>query len=162
MKKIATGAVACMLVLSLPSFAAGPRNDTNDATRTMSDSVQQTPNTGGVAPEDSGAAQKESPPDAAIAGMRKSQESAKRVQSMSKVAFLRVVDVGKGGDKAAVDKAATENRDGIKALQDAIRANASVQGKLTEKSVKPESVVAVKLNDDGSLTVYIDKAALSR
>lgn len=160
MKKSTIGAAAaCMLVLTVPSFAAGPRNDANDATRTMSDSVQQTPNTGGMAPEESGAAQKQSPLDAAVAGIRASEEGAARVQSMSKVASLRIVDVGAGGDKAAIDKAITESRNGIKALRDAIRANDPLQSKLKEKSIKPEQIVAVKLNDDGSLTVYVNKSA---
>jgi hypothetical protein len=159
MKKTTIGIAAiCMLAPAFPSLAAGPRNDTNGATSKMSNSIQQTPNTGGVAPADNGAAQKQDPLDAAIDGMRKSQESAKRVQSMKKVAFLRIVDVGSSGDKAAIGRAATENRDGIKALRDAIGANAALRGKLADKSLKPEQVVAVKLNDDGSLTVYVDKS----
>jgi hypothetical protein len=125
----------------------------------MSDSIQQTPNTGGVAPEDSGAAQKQSPLDAVVAGIRASEEGAARVQSMKKIAYLRIVDVGGSGNKAAIDKAVTENRNGVEALRDAIHANASLQGELEEKSVKPDQVVAVKLNDDGSLTVYVDKSA---
>jgi hypothetical protein len=160
MRKATIGvAVACTLVLAVPSFAAGPRNDTNKATRSMSDSVQQTPNTGGVAPEDSGAAQKQSPVDAAVAGIRASEEGASRVQSMKKVASLRIVDIGAGSGKAEIDKAIAANRNGVKALQDAIDANAPLQVKLKEKSIKSEQVVAVKLNDDGSLTVYVNKSA---
>jgi hypothetical protein len=160
MRKATIGiTVACTLVLAVPSIAAGPRNDTNKATRSMSDSVQQTPNTGGVAPEDSGAAQKQSPVDAAVAGIRASEEGAARVQSMKKVAFLRVVDVGASSDKAEIDKAVAANRNGVKALQDAIDANAPLQVKLKEKSIKSKQVVAVKLNDDGSLTVYVNKSA---
>lgn len=160
MRKATIGiTVACTLVLAVPSIAAGPRNDTNKATRSMSDSVQQTPNTGGVAPEDSGVAQKQSPVDAAVAGIRASEEGAARVQSMKKVAFLRVVDVGASSDKAEIDKAVAANRNGVKALQDAIDANASLQVKLKEKSIKSKQVVAVKLNDDGSLTVYVNKSA---
>lgn len=160
MRKATIGiTVACTLVLTVPSIAAGPRNDTNKATRSMSDSVQQTPNTGGVAPEDSGVAQKRSPVDAAVAGIRASEEGAARVQSMKKVAFLRVVDVGASSDKAEIDKAVAANRNGVKALQDAIDANASLQVKLKEKSIKSKQVVAVKLNDDGSLTVYVNKSA---
>jgi hypothetical protein len=160
MRKATIGvAAACTLVFAVPSFAAGPRNDTNKATWSMSDSVQQTPNTGGVAPEDSGAAQKQSPVNAAVAGIRASKDGAARVQSMKKVAFLRIVDVGAGSDKAEIDKAVAENRNGVKALQDAIHANAPLQGKLKEKSIEPDQVVAVKLNDDGSLTVYVKKSA---
>lgn len=150
-------AAASALVLAVPSFAAGPRNDANSATRSMSDSVQQTPNTGGVAPEDSAAARKQSPLDAAVAGIRASEDGAARVQSMKKVASLRIVDVGSGG-KAEIDKAVAENRSGVKALRDAIHANAPLQGKLKEKSIEPDQVVAVKLNDDGSLTVYVNKS----
>jgi hypothetical protein len=152
-------AAASTLVLAVPSFAAGPRNDANSATRSMSDSVQQTPNTGGVAPEDSSAARKRSPLDAAVAGIRASEDGAARVQSMKKVAFLRIVDVGSGGGKAEIDKAVAENRSGVKALRDAIHANTPLQGKLKEKSIEPDQVVAVKLNDDGSLTVYVNKSA---
>jgi hypothetical protein len=160
MRKAIIGiAAACTFVLAVPAFAAGPRNDTNSATRSMSDSVQQTPNTGGVAPEDSGAARKQSPLDAAVAGIRASEDGAARVQSMKKVASLRIVDVGAGGDKTEIDKAVAENRNGVKALQDAIEANASLQVQLKEKSIRSEQVVAVKLNDDGSLTVYVNKSA---
>ena len=160
MRKATIGiTAACTLVLAVPSIAAGPRNDTNKATRSMSDSVQQTPNTGGVAPEDSRAAQKQGPVDAAVAGIRASEEGAARVQSMKKVAFLRVVDVGASSDKAEIDKAVAANRNGVKALQDAIDANASLQVKLKEKSIESKQVVAVKLNDDGSLTVYVNKSA---
>jgi hypothetical protein len=82
---------------------------------------------------------------------------------MTKVAFVQIVDVGSGeeAERQAVDKAAAQNREGIKSLQDAIRANTALAAKLAEKSVKPESVVATKLNDDGSLTVYVDKSASS-
>jgi len=159
MKSTIGAAAACMLVLAVPAFAAGARNDANKATRTMSDSVQQTPNTGGVAPDGSGAAQRKRPVDAAVAGIHTSEEGAARVRSMSKVAFLKIVDLSAGGDKAEIDKAVAENPDGIKALRDAIRANAPLQSKLEEKSIKPEQVVAVKLNDDGSLTVYVNKSA---
>jgi hypothetical protein len=127
----------------------------------MSGSVQQTPNTGGVAPAEGAAAQGQSPAEAAIAGMRSGAESAKRVQTMSKVAFVRIVDVGGKNDQAAVEKAASENRESIKSLREAVKANAALSAKLEEKSVKPESVVAARLNDDGSLTIYIDKSAAS-
>jgi hypothetical protein len=162
MRKSAIGAaMTCMFVLSLPSFAAGPPNNTNTATRAMSGSVQQTPNTGGVAREDGGATPGQGSVDAAIAGIRSSAESAKRVQSMSKVAFVQIVDIGSGGEeeRVAIDKAVSENRDGINGLRDAIRANAPLSARLDEKSVKPESVMATKLNDDGSLTVFIDKSS---
>ncbi|MBN9075223.1 MAG: hypothetical protein BGN87_03880 [Rhizobiales bacterium 65-79] len=164
MRKSAIGAViAGILLSSLPAFAAGPANNTNKATKAMSDSVQQTPNTGGVAPEDSAPAQGQSKLDIVVAGIRRSADSAKRVQSMTKVAFVQIVDVGSGeeAERQAVDKAAAQNREGIKSLQDAIRANTALAAKLAEKSVKPESVVATKLNDDGSLTVYVDKSASS-
>ncbi|MDN5927926.1 MAG: hypothetical protein L0I29_12705 [Hyphomicrobiales bacterium] len=160
MRKATVGvAAAWMLALAVPSFAAGPRNDANSATSKMSDSVQQTPNTGGVAPADSGAGERQSPLDAAVAGIRASEEGAVRVQSMKKVASLRIVDVGAGSDRTAIDKAVAENRSGVKALRNAIRANNPLQGKLGEESIRPEQVVAVKLNDDGSLTVYVEKPA---
>lgn len=160
MRKATIGvAAACTLVLAIPSIAAGPRNDANKATRSMSDSVQQTPNTGGVAPEDSGAAQKQSPVDAAVAGIHASEDGAARVQSMKKVAFLRIVDVGTGADKAVIEKAVAANRKGVKALRDAIDANASLHVKLEEKSIKSGQILAVKLNDDGSLTVFVQKPA---
>jgi hypothetical protein len=164
MRKSAIAAAAtCLFVLSPPSFAAGPPNNANTATKAMSGSVQQTPNTGGVAPAEGAAGQGQSPVEVAISAMRSSADSAKRVQTMSKVAFVQIVDVGSGGktDQAAVQKAASENREGIKSLQDAIQANAALSDKLGEKSVKSESVVAAKLNDDGSLTIYIDKSAAS-
>jgi hypothetical protein len=164
MKRSAIGAaMTCMFVLNPASFAAGPPNNANTATRVMSGSVQQTPNTGGVAPEDDAPAQGRSPTDAAIAGMRSSAESAMRVQSMKKVAFIEVVDVGSGekAEQAALDRAASENSEGINGLRDAIRANAPLSAKLEEKSVRVEDVVATSLNDDGSLTVYVDKSAAS-
>jgi hypothetical protein len=164
MRRSAIGAaMTCMFVLSPPTFAAGPPNSANTAARAMGGSVQQTPNTGGVAPEDAAPVQGRSSADAAIAGMRSSAESAMRVQSMKEVAFVQVVDVG-SGDKAeqtALDRAASENSDGIKGLRDAIRANAPLSAKLDEKSVRVEDVVATSLNDDGSLTVYVDKSAAS-
>ena len=101
-------AATCMFILSLPSFAAGPTNNANNATKAMSGSVQQTPNTGGVVPEAGKATPGQSKFEAAAAGMRASEENAKRVQSMSKVAFLQIVDVGTGAedkDKTAFDKA---------------------------------------------------------
>jgi hypothetical protein len=163
MRKSAIGAAMTgMLVLCAPAFAAGSANNTNNATKAMSDSVQQTPNTGGVAPEDTAPKQGESSVQAAISAMRSSEESATRVKSMTKVAFVQVVDVGSGkSDQSAIDKAASENRAGIKSLQDAIQENTSLKAKLDEKSVKAADVVATKLNDDGSLTVYIDKSSTS-
>lgn len=164
MKKSAIGAAATvMFVLSPPTFAAGPPNDANNATKAMSGSVQQTPNTGGVAPENGDATQGQSKVNAAISAMRSSGESAKRVESMKKVAFVRIVDIGTDAanrDRTAIEKTAGENRSGIKGLQEAIRANTRLGDKLKEKSVKPENVLATKLNDDGSLTVYVDKSVM--
>ncbi|MGN6464659.1 MAG: hypothetical protein ACTHLP_04140 [Rhizobiaceae bacterium] len=156
-------AMTCSFLFFLPAFAAGPANNANKATKAMSDSVQQTPNTGGVAPAEGAATPGESAIDSAIAGIRASGDSARRVQSMSKVASIQIVDVGSGGEseRGAVAKAASENRTGIKSLQDAIQANTALNAKLQEKSVKPQDVVATKLKDDGSLTVFVDKSAAS-
>jgi hypothetical protein len=164
MRKLAIGAATTWaFLLFVPAFAAGPANNANKATKAMSNSVQQTPNTGGVAPAEGAATPGASPLEAAIAGIRASGDSARRVQSMKKVASIQIVDVGSGGEseRGAVEKAASENRADVKSLQDAIEANAALNAKLQEKSVKPQDVVATKLKDDGSLTVFVDKSAAS-
>jgi hypothetical protein len=162
-KSVVGAATTCMFVLSLPSFAAGPPNNTNKATKAMSDSVQQTPNTGGVSPEDTTKAHADDSADSAVSAMRASAQSTTRVKSMTKVAFVKIVDLGSSGegDQKAIETASSENRGDIKKLQDAIQANDSLRAKLEEKSVKPGDVLATKLNDDGSLTVYVNKAAAS-
>jgi hypothetical protein len=162
MKKPMAAIVAILAAIS-PALAGGPdADDANPAARTLQRTLQQTPNTGGVAPDRTTTASLGDKFDAAIAGMRSAGQSAEQVKTMTRIGDIKVVDVGTSDDasrRAAIDKAAADNRSGIESLQAAVRSNNALSTALKAQSAAPEKVVATRLDTDGSLTIYVDKSA---
>jgi len=68
---------------------------------------------------------------------------------------VRAVDLAKGDDMQALEKAINDNQAAISGLQAAMTANPAVKAKLDAKNVAASAILAADIAPDGSLTVYV-------
>jgi hypothetical protein len=82
--------------------------------------------------------------------------SVKQLGNVSSVTVVKVADMVKADDKQTVDAALTKSKSDIAKLQAAIAANSKLKTKLEEKSVKLSSVVALNVDANSAVTVFVD------
>jgi hypothetical protein len=74
--------------------------------------------------------------------------------SVGKVEVVRIGDLAAGAGAGALETAITENQADIEALQGVIAGNPALVARLDENAVDVSTVVAAKVEADGSLTVF--------
>jgi len=96
--------------------------------------------------------------DAAIAAMRDNRASANALGDLTAVSEVRFVALESmaGARKGELDVALEETKDDQTGLQAAIKANPALSAKLEEESVDISTVVAGRIEADGSVTLYTD------
>ena len=92
-----------------------------------------------------------------ISAIQADQTSPAEIESMTDVSGVEVVRVSElqGSDPAALDNALEQNNAQVTELRTAIEANPAITAKLEEEAVDVSSVVATKMDTDGSLTIYV-------
>ena len=68
---------------------------------------------------------------------------------------VRAVDLAKGDNMQALEKAISDNQAAISGLQAAMTANPAVKAKLDAQKVAASAILAADIAPDGSLTVYV-------
>ena len=68
---------------------------------------------------------------------------------------VRAVDLAKGQNMQALDKAISDNRAAITDLQTAMAANPALKAKLDAQKIAVSAILAADIDPDGSLTVYV-------
>ncbi len=58
-------------------------------------------------------------------------------------------------DKTKLETALSENKEQVTALQTAVEANAALKAELDKQKVEASSIVAAKMEADGSMTVFV-------
>ena len=97
--------------------------------------------------------------DLVISAIGSGDDNAATIQGMSDVSSVTVVDAGdlaQGDDGQALEDAMSENEDGIRDLRAAIDANADLKAELERQSADSSDVVAVDVQADGALTVFVE------
>jgi hypothetical protein len=94
--------------------------------------------------------------DAAIAAMRDNRANANTLGDLAAVTEVRFVPLEPlaGARKPELDAALEETKDDQTGLQAAIKANPALSAKLEEESVDISTVVAGRIEADGSVTLY--------
>lgn len=93
---------------------------------------------------------------AAIEANDNSVEQVPTITHVSKVAVVRISDLeGASAAKAEIDTALDTGKAHVGALQAAIAANPALKAELDEQKVAPSSVVAARVEADGSVTVFL-------
>lgn len=93
-----------------------------------------------------------------ISSLNASANTAAEVQAMTDVSSVSVVkidDLQKGNNQAAVSNAISKNAEATAELQAAIEANSALKAELEEQSVEVSSVVAAHVGTGGQLTVFV-------
>jgi hypothetical protein len=94
-----------------------------------------------------------------IAAIGANQTSVTQIPTITEVSKLKVVKVGdiatEDADKEKLETALSENKEQVTALQTAVDANAALKAELEKQQVETSSVVAAKLEADGSMTVFV-------
>ena len=75
---------------------------------------------------------------------------------VSSVKVVKISAIAEGHNQEAVKAALDTNKSAISKLQAAIAANAKLKAKLEEKSVKLSSVVALNMESNDSVTVFVN------
>ncbi len=97
--------------------------------------------------------------DLVISAIGSGEDNAATIQGMSDVSSVTVVDAGdlaQGDDAQALEDAMSEHEDGISDLRAAIDANTDLKAELERQSADSSDVVAVDVQADGALTVFVE------
>lgn len=96
---------------------------------------------------------------ALIAAIGANQTSVTQIPTITDVSKLKVVKVSDiataDEDKTKLETALSENKEQVTALQTAVDANAALKAELEKQQVEASSVVATKMEADGSMTVFV-------
>jgi hypothetical protein len=93
-----------------------------------------------------------------VSSIQASKDRMNTVQTMTSVSSVNVVDVrdmAQGEKKATLENTLAESQSEITGLQAAVIANPALAAKLKEQTVDPSNVVAVTIEADGSVTVFV-------
>lgn len=77
------------------------------------------------------------------------------ITDVSKVNVVRINELAKGENAAALENALTENKEQVSDLQAAVEKNTALTAELEKQQVEASSVVAAKTEADGSVTVFV-------
>lgn len=93
----------------------------------------------------------------ALDAVRGDDKTATRLANMSAVSHLNVIDVTKldGASRKKLDQAVADNRSKVSRLR-AVLDTPALKAKLDARSVKPSRVVAAAIENDGSVTIFVD------
>jgi hypothetical protein len=93
-----------------------------------------------------------------IASIEADSTNVGAISSLTTVGSLKVVravDLAKGENMDALEKAITDNQAAISGLQTAMTANRALKAKLDAQKVAASTILAADIEPDGSLTVYV-------
>jgi hypothetical protein len=146
---------------ALADDAARKPAASDSATGTTIPKTEPTPNTGGLAPDTETTASTGGNVAAAdlLAAIKDSRNSANAIGSMKAVSRVRIVkidDVAKGGNAGTVKSAIEGNKQDITGLQAAVESNPALSEKLKASQTDMSSIVAAKVEGDGSVTLYVE------
>ena len=93
---------------------------------------------------------------AAIGANQTSVTQIPTVTDVSKLKVVKVSDIAKAEeDKTKLETALSENKEQVTALQTAVEANTALKAELDKQKVEASSIVAAKMEADGSMTVFV-------
>lgn len=160
---VAAGALLLTGIAAAPALAETlpgklPPASGDASGRTMPKTAP-TPNTGGVAPDTAttGSTSNDMAVNSLLSAIADSRNSATALSAMkqvSKVKVVKLAEVAKGDDARTVANAVKDNKDERKGLQAAIQSNPALSAKLKSQHTDPSSVVAAKIEADGSVTIF--------
>ena len=93
-----------------------------------------------------------------IASIEADSTNVGAISSLTTIGSLKVVravDLAKGENMQALDKAISANQAAISGLQTAMTANPALKAKLDAQKVAVSSILAADVGPDGALTVYV-------
>lgn len=167
MTRAITLGAALLLVAGMAAVPAGAADNTvkkpapSAGTSTAIPKTESTPNTGGLAPDTETTSSTGGNAAAAdlLSAIKDSRNSANAIGSMKAVSQVRVVkvdDVLKNGGGGAVKSAIEDNKQDMTGLQAAVESNSTLSEKLKSMQTDISSIVAARVEGDGSVTLYVE------